>query len=260
MREQLTSLSALFRFPGMRKVGDNLIHETALIGPEATLGRGNFVGPYTAIVGNVAIGDDNWIGPNVIIGTAAQYHGSRNEWKESSFGPVRIGNRNVLREFVTVHEPSKSVTAIEDDCMLMAYNHVSHDTVLRSRVTLANNVQIGGFTEIQFGCVVGLSTTVHQFTTIGAFSMIGMSSVVVKDLPPFLKWAGNPIRCLGPNVVGLERHGFPRVEIDAISNAFRTGATYPSTASHHMDRFSRRNDETRRPVAKPESFNECHNS
>lgn len=240
----------------MRRVGDNVVHQTALIGPGVTLGRGNFVGPNTSIVGNVEIGDENWIGPNVVIGTAAQYHASRYEWKESGFLPVRIGNRNVLREFVTVQEPSKSVTTIEDDCMLMAYNHVSHDTVLRSRVTLANNVQIGGFTEIGFGCVVGLSATVHQFTTIGAFSMIGMSSVVTKDLPPFLKWAGNPIRCLGPNTVGLERNGFSRAEIDAIADTFRTDAPYPSAALAHSDQFWNRNKETQRAVASCTFINE----
>jgi len=241
--------SSLFRFPGVLQFGTNYVHESAIIGPDVKLGNGNFVGPFTAIVGNVEIGDDNWIGPNVTIGTAAQYHGSRNEWKEKDFLPIRIGNRNVLREYVSVHEPSQLVTVIEDDCCLMAYNHVSHDTILRSKITLANNVQIGGFTEVQYGCVIGLSTTIHQFTTVGAFTMVGMSSVVAKDLPPFCKWAGTPVRFLGVNAIGLRRNDFRDDEIAAIGDAVVGNGEYPPAAACHVERFRTRNAQTHREVA-----------
>ncbi|HTX60344.1 MAG TPA: UDP-N-acetylglucosamine acyltransferase [Verrucomicrobiae bacterium] len=241
-----------FRFPGMREAGGNLLHESAVVGPDVRLGKGNFVGPFSAIVGNVEIGDDNWIGPHVTIGTAPQYHGPRFEWKESGFLPIRIGHRNTLREYVSVNEPRDGVTLIEDDCYLMGGNFVAHDVALRSRVTLSAGVQLSGFTEIQYGCVMGLSSTVHQFTTIGAFSMIGMSSVVIRDLPPFSKWAGNPARFLGLNAVGLERNGFSREQIDAIASAQRGGGAYPDLALPHLERFTARNAQTARGVAPTE--------
>ena len=233
----------------MREVNGNLVHPSAVIGSQVRLGRGNFVGPFTTIVGNVTIGDDNWFGPHVTIGTAAQYHGPRNEWKETGFLPIAIGSRNTLREYVTVHEASESETVISDDCYLMAYNHLSHDSRLESKVTLANNVQIGGFTEIGFGCVVGLSTTIHQFTTIGAFVMVGMSSVVVKDLPPFTKFAGNPARYLGINKVGLSRNGFSEGDIEKIRSAANAG-DYPDEAERYVSRFRARNAQTHRPIAR----------
>lgn len=238
------------RFPGIREVEGNLVHATATIGPSVRIGRGNFVGPYTTIVGNVEIGDGNWIGPNVTIGTAAQYHGPRNEWKETDFLPVRIGNANTLREYVTIHEPSQSETVIEDDCYLMAYNHLSHDSRLQSKVTLANNVQIGGFTEIGYGSVIGLSSTIHQFTTIGAFVMVGMSSVVVKDLLPFTKFAGNPVRFLGINTIGLSRNGFAEADIDGIRTALCGAGEYPHTAAEYVERFRARNLQTHRQTAR----------
>ncbi len=245
-----TNTRTLFRFPGMTEVDGNFLHSSAVIGPDVVLGKGNIVGPFAVIVGNVEIGDDNWFGPHVTIGTAAQYAKERYEHKEMGFLPIRIGNHNTFREYTTVHEPSTHATLIEDDCYLMAYGHVSHDTIIRSNVTLTNGVQIGGFTEIQYGATIGLLTTIHQFTTIGAFSMVGMSSVVAKDLPPFLKWTGNPARCRGVNTVGLARSGFSQEVVDALVRAYGSEApVFPQEALSYIEEFRARNAVSGRPVA-----------
>ena len=245
-----TNTRTLFRFPGMIEVDGNFLHSSTVIGPDVVLGKGNIVGPFAVIVGNVEIGDDNWFGPHVTIGTAAQYAKERYEHKETGFLPIRIGDHNTLREYTTVHEPSTHATQIEDDCYLMAYSHVSHDTVIRSKVTLTNGVQIGGFTEIQYGATIGLLTTIHQFTTVGAFSMVGMSSVVAKDLPPFLKWTGNPARCKGVNTVGLARSGFSGEVIDALVRAYGSEApVFPQEAFSYIEEFRVRNAATQRPIA-----------
>jgi UDP-N-acetylglucosamine acyltransferase len=202
------------------------------------------------IVGNVEIGDENWIGPHVTMGLAAQYAGPRYELKVADFGPIRIGNRNTFRECATVHEPSKYVTSIEDDCYFMAYTHVPHDGIVRSKVTFSNNVQVGGFTEVQFGAVIGLSATIHQFTTVGAFCMVGMSSVVVKDLPPFSKWSGNPARFRGLNTVGLERSGFAEGDVASIARAYAKGLLEaPQSLAGHLSAFKDRNAQMHRPIA-----------
>ncbi|MBV9719559.1 MAG: UDP-N-acetylglucosamine acyltransferase [Candidatus Eremiobacteraeota bacterium] len=240
------------RFPGMIQVGDNFFHSSAVVGPDVVVGKNNVVGPFAVIVGNVQIGDGNWFGPHTTIGTAAQYATERNEYKETGFLPIRIGSHNTFREYTTVHEPSSTQTLIEDHCYFMSYSHVSHDTIIRSKVTLTNGVQIGGFTEVQYAATVGLLTTIHQFTTIGAFSMVGMSSVVAKDLPPFLKWTGNPARCRGVNSVGLRRHGFSQQLIDAIAAACASNAPLPPEALSYVEEFRARNAETGRAVAEGE--------
>lgn len=142
------------------------------------------------------------------IGTPAQYTTSKFELNGEVCGGIRIGNRCVIREYSTIHQPSQNTTQLEDDCYLMAYCHVSHDTVLRTGVALANNTQIGGFSEIQAFATVGLSAVIHQHSTIGAHTMVGMASVVTKDVPPFLKVLGSPLRLMGVNSVGLQRTGF----------------------------------------------------
>lgn len=241
---------ARYRFPGMREVDGNFVHESAVVGPDVRMGRGNVFGPAAVVVGNVEMGDDNYIGPHVSIGLAAQYYGPRYELKDSGFLPIVIGSRNTFRECATVHEPSKETTLVEDDCYFMAYTHVSHDTVIRSRVTLSNSVQIGGFTEIQLGSVIGLSSTIHQFTTIGAFSMVGMSSVVSKDLAPFAKWAGSPVRLRGVNSVGLQRNGFTQEQIDAISRSYEEGALPEiDGVSPYIEAFLKRREKYDRPLA-----------
>lgn len=198
----------------------NRIDLTASIASSVRIGTGNTIGAYTVIAGDVAIGDGNWIGPHVTIGTPAQFATQKFELTGEVMAGIKIGNRCVIREYSTVHQPSEFATIIEDDCYLMSYCHVSHDTRLCKAVCLANNTQIGGFSEIQEGAVIGLSAVVHQYSTIGAFAMVGMASVVSKDVPPFCKVVGNPIRFEGINKVGLTRNNISVADVAALAQAY----------------------------------------
>ncbi len=229
----------------------NSIHPTALVAPSVVLGDGNVIGPYTVIEGDVTIGDGNWIGPHVTIGTPAQYTTSKFEFSGQRVTGVRIGSRCVLREYVTVHQPSTYTTVVEDDCYFMAYCHVSHDTVIRRGVNMANNTQIAGFTEIQEFATIGLSTVIHQYSTIGAFAMVGMASVIVKDVPPFSKVAGNPSRLRGINAVGLERNGFAPELVARIAAAHGRDALAEiddARVAALVERFTGRRAATHRPL------------
>lgn len=229
----------------------NTIHATAVIGPTVRMGSGNIIGPFTFMTGDVTIGDDNWVGPHVTIGTPAQYTTSKFELRGEAHSGIKIGNRCVIREYSTVHQPSKFSTVVEDDCYLMAYCHVSHDTVLRRGVAMANNTQIGGFSEIQAYATLGLSSVIHQYSTIGAFAMIGMGTVITKDVPPFVKVVGTPARLTGVNEVGLARNGFTQHTIAAIVAAYAREllpALDDPLASEHMIAFAQRRDESRRPL------------
>ncbi|MDQ2664359.1 MAG: UDP-N-acetylglucosamine acyltransferase [Candidatus Eremiobacteraeota bacterium] len=229
----------------------NTIHATAVIAPTVRMGRGNIIGPFTFMTGNVTIGDNNWVGPHVTIGTPAQYTTSKFELSGEAHSGITIGNRCVIREYSTVHQPSKFSTVMEDDCYLMAYCHVSHDTVLRRGVAMANNTQIGGFSEIQAYATLGLSSVIHQYSTVGAFAMIGMGTVITKDVPPFVKVVGTPARLTGVNEVGLARNGFTQNTIAAIVAAYTRGllpALDDPLASEHMIAFEQRREERRRPL------------
>lgn len=202
---------------------DNAIHPTAIIDATVALGSGNVVGPYCVFTGDVAIGDGNWFGAHCVIGAPAQFSTRKFEFQPGTASGVSIGSRNVIREFTTVHQPSADRTIVEDDCYIMAYNHISHDTVVRSGATLANNCQIGGFSEIGPAATVGLSAILHQYSTIGAYSMVGMGSVVGRDVPPFAKVAGDPLAFLGLNEVGIARNAIDGGLVERLRTIYAAG-------------------------------------
>jgi UDP-N-acetylglucosamine acyltransferase len=199
------------------------VEPTAVIGPNVAVGKNNYIGHHVIIEGHVTIGDNNYIAHHCVIGTPAQNAVHRYEIDDTNDcgDLVVIGSNNVLREFSTVHRPMVSETRIGNHCYLMAYSHVSHDTRLADGVILANNCQIGGHTHIQSYANVGLSSTVHQHSTIGAFAMVGMSTVVSRDVPPFVIVMGNPIDWNGRiNSTGLERNGFSDAHIESLARLY----------------------------------------
>lgn len=193
---------------------ENLIDPTAKLIGNIEIGFGNFVGYGSVITGPIIIGNNNIFGPYSIIGGPPQ---------DDQFGlektrlflagggesglSIQIGDRNVFREFVTVHHPLTTKTTIGSDNYFMTHAHVPHDACIADRVKLANSVQIAGYTSIMSDSYLGLGVVVHQFITIGSHSMIGMSAVVTKDVAPGSKIAGSPARLIGPNVVGLRKAG-----------------------------------------------------
>jgi UDP-N-acetylglucosamine acyltransferase len=207
------------------------IHATAVIHPNAELAHGVEVGPYAVIgdrtsvgartrigahvvtEGNVEIGADNQIFPGATIGLAPQdvsYQGAES-W-------VKIGDRNQIREYVTIHRPTQAdaLTYIGDDNFLMAYAHVAHNCHIENNVTIANAVGLGGYVHVESNAVIGGMTGVHQKVHIGRLAMIGGMSRINRDVPPYMLIEGNPAHVRGLNTVGLKRNG-----IAANSAAFK---------------------------------------
>ena len=53
-----------------------------------------------------------------------------------------------------------------------------------------------------------MSAVLHQFTTIGSFVMIGMESVVTRNVPPAVLALGAPSRIIGINSVAIKKMEF----------------------------------------------------
>lgn len=196
----------------------NRIHPTAIIGAQVELGDNNVIGPYSVIVGPARIGDHNWIGPHVSIGTPAEVRGGPHPvgWEGEADGSgVIIGDRNIIREFVTVNQGWAEQTVVGNDCYVLARSHIGHDCHLRDGVTLADAVQLGGHTHVWSWSNIGMGTVVHQRSLIGPGAMIGMGSAVRKDVPAFTITVGNPARVTGVNSVGLSRRGCSEEVIEA---------------------------------------------
>ena len=161
----------------------------------------------TAVVdwNRVDIGTGNEIGPYVCIGTDAQHR------TEPSDGKIIIGDNNIIREYSTVHLPTRfsKVTSIGNNCYLMALSHIAHDCVVEDNVIFSNNATLGGHVHIMQNSQIGFSVTIHQHQVIGSYCMIGMGTVIPrnKKIIPGSKWVGNPAKIMGKNSVGLERAG-----------------------------------------------------
>lgn len=186
----------------------NSIHPTAVIDGDVVLGTGNTIGPFATITGPVTIGDDNWFGSGVVIGAPPEVRSwahPTDATHRSSGNGVTIGDGNVVRENVQIHQGWKEQTRVGDGTFIMNQSYLAHDCLVDDGATLASSVLLAGHVLVGAGANLGLGTTVHQFRTIGPGAMIGMSSAVTRDVPPFAKAFGNPAAVRGANVIGMER-------------------------------------------------------
>jgi UDP-N-acetylglucosamine acyltransferase len=197
---------------------NNISKFAHLIG-DVRMGKGNFVSPGAQIVGPIHIGNNNFFGPNCVIGMPPQddvlsvdEHISFSEGLRPQEYGVQIGNGNIFREFSTIHQGLTSKTLIENDCYIMSYAHVAHDSKIHSGVKIANSVQMGGYSTILKGSYLGLGAILHQFTVIGAFSMVGMGSIVTHNCMPGTLNFGSPSRLHRLNRIGLQKLGISDFE------------------------------------------------
>ena len=214
-----------------------MIHPTALVHPQATIGKDVSIGPYTVIEAGVTIGDrcviaghvhiegETSIGPDARIGQFASIGGPPQDLSyRGEPTRVEIGARVAIREYVTVHRGTvrgKGMTGIGDDCYLMAYCHVAHDCILGPGVIMANSAHLGGHIEIGTRAILGGIVAVHQFVRVGEYALVGGVSGVAKDVPPYTLASGARIYVYGLNEVGLRRNGFPRETILQLKRAFK---------------------------------------
>jgi len=208
------------------KLGNNVhVSDYSIIEGNVLIGDNVIIGSSTHIKGPIKIGKETVISDFVSIGTPPQHSSLKFDYNETITNneerKILIGEKVIIREFTTVHKPITEMTQIGDDCYIMAYNHISHDTKIDKNVILANNTQIGGYTTILHNSNIGLNTTIHQESTIGSYSMIGMGSVINRDIPPFLLSIGNPIKVKRVDKFGLEKHKFTNDQINEVQDFYK---------------------------------------
>jgi UDP-N-acetylglucosamine acyltransferase len=190
-----------------------------VVGPEVTIGKGNRLVAHACLLGRTTIGRDNVIHPFAVIGGEPQdvsYKGSPTR--------VEIGDRNVIREGVTIHrgsEKEEGLTRIGSDNLLMVNVHVAHDCLIEDRIVIANNTILAGHVHVESYVTISGGVGVHPFVSFGEFSYTGGLSRIYHDVPRYMIVDGNPskVRCI--NVVGLRRHGIPAESISALHEAHR---------------------------------------
>lgn len=201
---------------GSGKIGDNVkIGHNCVIEGNFQIGNNTNISHGVIVVGDIQIGQNNYFGPYCVIGTYPQDTQKRLPQHKN----ILIGDNNVIREYTTVHPPLMSnQTQISDDCYIMAYSHIAHDCIIGNCVVMANQSTLGGHTVIDDNSTLGLNVCVHQFVRIGSYSMVGMGSVVTKDVPPGALILKNKFAKI--NVIGLKRKGFSDKQIEQIEKFY----------------------------------------
>jgi UDP-N-acetylglucosamine acyltransferase len=232
----------------MKKSG---IHPTAIVSSHAKLGARVEVGPFAIIGDGCEVGDDCHIaaratleldvklGTGVKVGIGSVLGGDPQDLKYAGERTtVEIGDGTVIREFVTINRGTSQSfkTTVGAKCLLMSYVHLAHDCHVGDGVILGNTVQLAGHVTNEDRATLSGLSGVHQNVRIGRHAFIGGCSRVSKDIPPFLKAVGNPIRLYGLNGVGLQRSGFSEEVVRELKRAYRLFFRSDMNLSQAMER------------------------
>lgn len=213
------------------------IHPTAIVEPEARLGRDVTIGPYCVVGPEVALDDgvsllshvvmagDTAVGANTRIYPFASIGQPPQDLKyKGEASKLVIGCNNVIREYVTMNPGTEGgglTTLVGNNCLFMVGAHVAHDCTIGDHVVMANNATLAGHVEIGEHAILGGLSAVHQFVRIGHHAMIGGMSGVEQDVIPYGSAKGDRARLSGLNIVGLKRGGFSRDDIHNLRTAYR---------------------------------------
>ncbi|MEE4252467.1 MAG: acyl-ACP--UDP-N-acetylglucosamine O-acyltransferase [Desulfuromusa sp.] len=214
-----------------------MIHPTAIIAPGAELDTSVSIGPYAVIGEHVKIGAGTTVGPHTVIEGHTEIGSDNQIFQFASIGAIpqdlkfsgevsylKIGDRNRIREFVTIHlgtEDGGGITTIGNDNLLMAYAHVAHDCIVMNHIILANAATLAGHVEVDDYAILGGLSAVHQFARIGCHVMASGGSMIGQDVVPYAIVQGDRAKVVGLNLTGLKRRGFSREALANIKNIYK---------------------------------------
>ena len=221
---------------GVKEV-DVEIDPTALVDPSAEIGAGSVIGSHAIIGGNVKLGRRCHIGASAVVDGLTEIGDDTKVFPCASIGLIPqdlkfhgeesrlvIGQRNVFREFVTVHrgtEGGGGITRIGNDNLFMAYAHVAHDCTVGNHAIFGNGATLGGHVSVEDYATISALSGVHQFCRVGEHAFVGGFSVVTRDALPYARTVGNRARVYGVNTIGLVRRGFSPSVITQLKRVYR---------------------------------------
>ena len=226
--------------PGAELAGDVVVGPYCVIGRDVRLGPRVSLHSHAVVDGRTTIGEGTRLFPFASIGLEPQdlkYRGEKSE--------LVIGCNNTIREYVTMNPGTAGggmVTRIGNDCLFMVGAHVAHDCQIGNHVVMANNATLAGHVVVEDYAVLGGLSAVHQFVRIGKHAMIGGMSGVERDVIPYGQVMGDRARLYGLNIIGMQRRGFSREDIQGLRNAyqflFSTDGTFIDRVNETAERFS----------------------
>ena len=179
----------------------------AYVHPGAKIAKNVVVEPFTTISNDVIIGDGTWIGSNVTIMEGARIGKNCTIFPGAVISAIpqdlkyngeettaEIGDNTTIRECVTINHGTKdrSKTVIGKDCLIMAYSHIAHDCIVGDSCIFSNSSTLAGHVNIGNFVILAGMVAIHQYCTVGDYAFITGGSLVMKDVPPYVKAAREP--------------------------------------------------------------------
>ena len=212
------------------------VHPTAIVDPTALFGADVVIGAYAYVGSGVRVGDGTVLHHHAIVENNTELGRANEVFPFACVGMktqdlkfaggrpgTRIGDRNVIREFCTIHGATfdAQFTVIGSSNHFLAYAHVAHDCVVGDHVIMSNNATLAGHVTVEDHVVMGGFAAVHQFCRIGRHAMLAGAAKVRKDVPPFVIADGDPAVVRSINKIGLERAGFTLEQFERVKTAYR---------------------------------------
>jgi len=105
---------------------------------------------------------------------------------------VTFGYGVVIMPFVYV---GPDVT-LHNHTQIMGHSYIAHDCVLGEMAFVANSASINGFVTVGQGVHIGNNSSILEKLSVGDYAVVGMGSVVISNVHPFSKVAGNPAKTI----------------------------------------------------------------
>ena len=194
------------------------------VGPYAIVGEGCVLAEGCQIAAHAVLEKNVKLSPRVRVGVGSVLGGDPQDLKfKGEETTVEIGEGTVIREYVTINRGTAESlkTTVGKGSFIMSYVHLAHDCHVGDGVIISNSTQLAGHVTIEDKAILSGQIGVHQFALIGRFSFVGGCSRVAKDVPPYVKAVGNPVKLYGLNTVGLQRNGFTEDVIRELKRAYR---------------------------------------
>lgn len=200
------------------KINTNFIHPTAVVDTDVVLGSNNYIGPFCYITGKTTIGDNNRFEAYCSIGTPPEHIGHF----DKTDGRVSIGNDNIFREQTKIQSGATRCTHIGNYIKMLCGVYIAHDSIIGDNTLLSANVIIAGYSILMPGVHFGIGSMCHQFSVVGAYSMIGMGSVITKktEIKPGGVYIGSPARYFKSNEIGLQKSKIDIRELDTFNKQY----------------------------------------
>lgn len=236
-----------------------MIDKTAIIDSSARIAPNVFIGPYSIIGPDVEIGDGTWIGPHVVIQGPTIIGRDNKIFQFSSIGEIpqdlkfkgertflEIGDRNIIREFCTFNRGTaqdNSRTKIGNDNLFMAYVHIAHDCEVGNHTIFSNNASLAGHAKVADYVIMGGFSGVFQRCRVGSHSFVATNSVVIKDVPPYVRVSGYYAKPFGLNTVGLQRRNFSDETMNMLRRAYKIIYRSGLTVANAIEELKKINSE-----------------